>query len=199
MDNLAQKLSPILLKRIDPGNVQNIIMRPQGDTRLEIQVPLASADTQARRRAYDEAISDISKDNVNLATIKRTLAKEPGERDKVFAVMAGDSNDRREILAGLAAAYDARKTAQAKRDALKSSLDTIALAVGKAGVSAESLAGRIRRHGQRDITWISDRDQLCEHLERVLKPGDILLTLGAGNVWQVGETMLERLKKGGEA
>ncbi|MHB9070698.1 MAG: protein translocase subunit SecD [Sedimentisphaerales bacterium] len=141
MDNLAQKLSPILLKRIDPGNVQNIIMRPQGDTRLEIQVPLASADTQARRRAYDEAISNISKDNVNLATIKRTLAKEPGERDKVFAEMAGDSNDRKEILAGLAAAYDARKTAQAKRDALKSSLDTIASAVGKAGVNAESLAG----------------------------------------------------------
>jgi UDP-N-acetylmuramate--alanine ligase len=62
------------------------------------------------------------------------------------------------------------------------------------GVTAESLANRVRRHGQRDVTWISDRDKLCEHLERVLAPGDILLTLGAGNVWQVGETMLQRLK-----
>ena len=44
-DNLATKLRPILLTRIDPGNIQNIVMRPQGDTRIEIQVPLASADT----------------------------------------------------------------------------------------------------------------------------------------------------------
>jgi UDP-N-acetylmuramate--alanine ligase len=67
------------------------------------------------------------------------------------------------------------------------------------GVTAEALASRIRRHGQRDVTWISDREKLCEHLERVLQPGDIMLTLGAGNVWQVGETMLERLAAAGEA
>jgi UDP-N-acetylmuramate--alanine ligase len=65
------------------------------------------------------------------------------------------------------------------------------------GVTAESLATRIRRHGQRDVTWISDRDLLCDHLERVLQPGDILLTLGAGNAWQIGETMLQRMKPAG--
>ena len=67
------------------------------------------------------------------------------------------------------------------------------------GVTAESLATRIRRHGQRDVTWISDRDKLCRHLESVLKPGDILLTLGAGNVWQVGDAMLERLSAAAES
>jgi UDP-N-acetylmuramate--alanine ligase len=66
------------------------------------------------------------------------------------------------------------------------------------GVTAEALVARIRRHGQKDVTWISDREALCEHLERVLTPGDILLTLGAGSVWQVGEAMLERLKSVGE-
>jgi len=67
------------------------------------------------------------------------------------------------------------------------------------GVSAEGLASSIRRHGQRDVSWISDREKLCEHLERILQPGDILLTLGAGNVWQIGETMLERLNAAVEA
>ena len=66
------------------------------------------------------------------------------------------------------------------------------------GVNSEALATRVRRHGQRDVTWISDRDELCDHLERVLQSGDILLTLGAGNVWQLGETMLERLAAAGE-
>ncbi|MBJ6726669.1 UDP-N-acetylmuramate--L-alanine ligase [Geomesophilobacter sediminis] len=61
------------------------------------------------------------------------------------------------------------------------------------GVTAEALAARIRRHGQKDVTWISERDLLCDHLESILQPDDILLTLGAGNVWQVGEAMLERL------
>ena len=67
------------------------------------------------------------------------------------------------------------------------------------GVSAEALGGRIRKHGQKDVTWISERETLYEHLEKVLQPGDILLTLGAGNVWQVGEIMLKRLAALGEA
>ena len=162
MDNLAQKLAPILLKRIDPGNVQNIIMRPQGDTRLEIQVPLASADTHKRRLAYDGAINEISKDNINLATIKRTLAREPSEREKVFAQMAGDSNDRKEILTGLAAAYDARKSAQAKRDALKSSLEATASAVDKAGISAESLTSAA-------LAWSSlDPNAQAKRIEEII-------------------------------
>jgi UDP-N-acetylmuramate--alanine ligase len=61
------------------------------------------------------------------------------------------------------------------------------------GITAEALAARIKRHGQKDVTWISDRELLCDHLEKVLQPEDILLTLGAGNVWQVGGAMLERL------
>jgi len=67
------------------------------------------------------------------------------------------------------------------------------------GVSAEGLAGRIRRHGHREVSWIPERDKLCAHLDELLKPGDILLTLGAGNVWQIGETMLERLAARSEA
>ena len=139
IDNLAQRLSPILLKRIDPGNMQNIIMRPQGDTRLEIQVPLASADTHRKREAYDKALEAIAEDNINLAIIKRTLTKDPNERAAVFAEFAADSNERKEILDQLASAYDARKTAQEKRDGFKAELDTITEKLEKAGVNKEML------------------------------------------------------------
>ena len=67
------------------------------------------------------------------------------------------------------------------------------------GVSAEALSARIRKHGQKDVTWISDRELLYQHLEGMLQPGDILLTLGAGNVVQIGEAMLKRLTAAGEA
>ncbi len=139
IDNLAQRLSPILLKRIDPGNIQNIIMRPQGDTRLEIQVPLASADTYRKRQAYDQAMEAISSDNINLAIIKRTLTKEPNERALIFAEFTTDSNERKEILDQLASTYDARKAAQDKRDAFKAELDTIDEKLEKAGINKEML------------------------------------------------------------
>ncbi|HBG27291.1 MAG: hypothetical protein A2Y10_09055 [Planctomycetes bacterium GWF2_41_51] len=138
-DNLSQKLIPVLMKRIDPGNVQNIIMRPQGDTRIELQVPLASADTHKRRQAYDNALEGITQGNINLAMIKRTLSKDPNERAAQFARYAGDNEERKEILNNLAEKYDARKAAQDKRDALSKQLDEITASLEKAGVNIESL------------------------------------------------------------
>ncbi|OHB52966.1 MAG: hypothetical protein A2Y12_09900 [Planctomycetes bacterium GWF2_42_9] len=139
-DNLAQKLIPILMKRIDPGNIQNIIMRPQGDTRIEIQVPLASADTHKRRQAYDSALDDIMHGNINLAIIKRALTKDTAQRDAIFAQYAGDSNDRKTILSELAQSYDAKKAAQDKRNTLAAQLKNIYDSLEKAGVETESLA-----------------------------------------------------------
>jgi UDP-N-acetylmuramate--alanine ligase len=63
------------------------------------------------------------------------------------------------------------------------------------GVTAEALARSIRQHGQKDVTHISDREELVGHLLEILKPGDILLTLGAGNIWQTGELLLQKLEK----
>jgi UDP-N-acetylmuramate--alanine ligase len=64
------------------------------------------------------------------------------------------------------------------------------------GVTAEALANAIRKHGQKDVTYVADRETVAEHLLQVLKPGDIVLTLGAGNIWQAGEVLLERLAAG---
>ncbi len=63
------------------------------------------------------------------------------------------------------------------------------------GVTAEALARSVRQHGQKDVTHISDQEELVGHLLEILKPGDILLTLGAGNIWQTGELLLQKLEK----
>ncbi|MDD5010989.1 MAG: protein translocase subunit SecD, partial [Phycisphaerae bacterium] len=139
-DNLSQKLVPILMKRIDPGNIQNIVMRPQGDTRIEIQVPLSSAEAYRKRQAYDDALNALTEDNINIATIKRALTKDPEERTQLFAQFAGDSVERKEILDTLASVYDARKTAQQKRDEYKVQLDAISEKLDKAGVNKEKLS-----------------------------------------------------------
>jgi len=61
------------------------------------------------------------------------------------------------------------------------------------GVTADALAGAIRRHGQKDVTFVADREAIAGHLAGIVQPGDIVLTLGAGNIWQAGEALLERL------
>jgi len=61
------------------------------------------------------------------------------------------------------------------------------------GVTSEALAKSLRMHGQKDVTCISSREEIVDHLLRILKPDDILLTLGAGNVWQTGEALLKSL------
>jgi SecD/SecF fusion protein len=140
VDNLAQKLVPILMKRIDPGNIQNIVMRPLGDTRIEIQVPLASAEAHRKRQAYDDASKAIDKDNINVALIKRALVLPADKRAEIFSKYAADSNERKEILNSLAVAYDARKTAQEKRDDYKAKLDAIAEKLVKDGVNKQRLS-----------------------------------------------------------
>ena len=61
------------------------------------------------------------------------------------------------------------------------------------GVSAERLAEEIRRHGQRDVTYIADRLILPDHLANVVKEGDIVITLGAGNIWQASDELVKKL------
>jgi UDP-N-acetylmuramate--alanine ligase len=63
------------------------------------------------------------------------------------------------------------------------------------GVTAENLAASIRKHGQKDVTFISEREKICSHLQGVIREGDIVLTLGAGNLWQIGEELLSRLQE----
>jgi len=62
------------------------------------------------------------------------------------------------------------------------------------GISAESLVTAIKKHGQRDVTYVADRETLPEYLESICKPGDIAMSLGAGNIWQAGEGLLKRLQ-----
>jgi UDP-N-acetylmuramate--alanine ligase len=65
------------------------------------------------------------------------------------------------------------------------------------GVSAASLVEGIREHGHRSCVYAADRAAVLAHLRDELQPGDMVITLGAGNVWQVGEALLAAGNQGG--
>ncbi len=64
-------------------------------------------------------------------------------------------------------------------------------------VSAEKLAAGIVEHGHKSCCYTGNVEATVEHLQAVLQPGDIVITLGAGNVWQVGVSLLDLLQKKG--
>jgi len=63
------------------------------------------------------------------------------------------------------------------------------------GVHAMNLRQGIQDHGHGNVMYLSGFGEIADHLCDVTQPGDVVLTLGAGNVWKVGEDLLERLKK----
>jgi UDP-N-acetylmuramate--alanine ligase len=62
------------------------------------------------------------------------------------------------------------------------------------GVSAADLADGIRAHGHRNVTYLgSDRARIVDYVCEISRPGDLVLTLGAGDVSQLGSDILRRL------
>ena len=64
------------------------------------------------------------------------------------------------------------------------------------GVTGEALAESVRKHGHHETEFLADLDLLPQHAADIVRPGDVLLTLGAGNINRVGEKILELLKSG---
>jgi UDP-N-acetylmuramate--alanine ligase len=63
------------------------------------------------------------------------------------------------------------------------------------GVTGESLLEATKLHGQRHTSYIGNLDNMPEELLPMLQEGDLVLTLGAGNIVKVGEELLALLQK----
>jgi len=62
------------------------------------------------------------------------------------------------------------------------------------GITGQLLCEGIQAHGHREVVYVAEMKKAVAYLKQNLKSGDILLTLGAGDVWKVGEQVLEELK-----
>ena len=58
------------------------------------------------------------------------------------------------------------------------------------GVTTGLLYEGLISQGQREVYYLRERAEVVPFLQRYLRANDILLTLGAGDVWQVGEAFL---------
>ncbi len=60
------------------------------------------------------------------------------------------------------------------------------------GVTSQKLCEEIKVHGHKEVICADGFKAALSHLKQTLQPGDVLLTLGAGDVWKVGDMFLNK-------
>ncbi len=61
------------------------------------------------------------------------------------------------------------------------------------GVNAKTLCKGIKAHGHKDVNHAPDFNQALSMITHKVKPGDLVLTLGAGDIYQLGEKLVDIL------
>ncbi|MGB9734865.1 MAG: UDP-N-acetylmuramate--L-alanine ligase [bacterium] len=63
------------------------------------------------------------------------------------------------------------------------------------GVNAYNLYSAMKNMGYKDVRYIPDKERIVEELNRIVKPGDMVITQGAGDIHVVGDAFIKGLKE----
>jgi len=64
------------------------------------------------------------------------------------------------------------------------------------GVDSHKIHQGVKDHGHRDVVLCRDQDEILQVLLDRVQKGDVVMTLGAGDIYHVGERLIEKLGKG---
>jgi UDP-N-acetylmuramate--alanine ligase len=68
------------------------------------------------------------------------------------------------------------------------------------GANSEALVQAIKNSGHKDVTYVAKREDVAAHIADQTRPGDLVITLGAGNIQLTCNELIEKLEaKGGKA
>ncbi|MHB8157658.1 MAG: glutamate ligase domain-containing protein, partial [Desulfocucumaceae bacterium] len=65
------------------------------------------------------------------------------------------------------------------------------------GVNAGLIVDAVKRNGQENVTYLCSRREIVDYLADFARPGDLILTMGAGNIWTAGVELVKRLRSNG--
>ena len=63
------------------------------------------------------------------------------------------------------------------------------------GVTGELIVNAAKQFGHKDVHYIPDKKQVPVYLKSIVKSGDIVITMGAGDIWKYGEEFLRLFSK----
>ena len=116
---LSQKVADALKKRVDPDGVKNLVWRPQGPTRLEIQMPSAQGAEQSLkvRELYSQAQTQLENTNMRVGQVRDALKIEDAEqRQAELQRLAMESAKRAELFVKLGEAIQKHEAAKKSND-----------------------------------------------------------------------------------
>jgi SecD/SecF fusion protein len=107
--DLSEHVMEALKKRVDPLGLRNLVWRPQGNDRIEIEMPLSPEASEAPRikQAFNAAQLDLDATNVRVDEVLNAVEHTTGaQRQQRLAELASDSKTRAEIFGNLSQTYD---------------------------------------------------------------------------------------------
>jgi SecD/SecF fusion protein len=119
-NTLAEDEVTALKRRVDPSGIKNLIWRPQGTNRLEIQIPASPQNDEAiaKRAAYVAASRKLEATNVSEAAVRAAVEQLRGDaRQARLDALVGGIDIRRPLFQQLVVKYDAVQAAKAVHDA----------------------------------------------------------------------------------
>jgi UDP-N-acetylmuramate--alanine ligase len=63
------------------------------------------------------------------------------------------------------------------------------------GVTGKLISDITKKFGHKNVHYIKDKNDVPEKLMEIKKDGDIIVTMGAGDIWKYGEKFVELLKE----
>ena len=62
------------------------------------------------------------------------------------------------------------------------------------GVTGELIASAAKQYGHKQVHYVPDKKNVPEFLRGLVQKGDIVITMGAGDIWKYGEEFIRKLK-----
>lgn len=63
------------------------------------------------------------------------------------------------------------------------------------GVSGETILQEVRRQSGQSVVYLPEREKLASYLQKEIQEGDLVITMGAGDIYKTGEELVELLQK----
>lgn len=64
------------------------------------------------------------------------------------------------------------------------------------GISGKLIADKVKETTGQDVLYIKDKNDLVAYLKENAKPKDLIITMGAGDIYRIGERYIEEAKRG---
>jgi SecD/SecF fusion protein len=107
ISGLSTRVMARLKVRVDPDQVMNLVWRPVGDTRLEIQMPQPPKQTIEGRKAFEAAVQTLLATNVRESQLVRAFGMDAATASAELSRLAAGVPGRAELFDKAKASYSA--------------------------------------------------------------------------------------------